>query len=427
METIKIPFGKGKLTIPAEEGATILAPAFGNGPNEGHSPEGDIIRRALLNPIESQPLSQLAAGKQKIVIITSDHTRPVPSKLTLPFLLAEIRKGNPNARITILIATGAHRETTRAEMEDKFGTELLGNETFAIHRSKATDENIAVGIMPNGTELYINRLAKEADLLVSEGFIEPHFFAGFSGGRKSVLPGVADATSVSANHCAKWIDHPRARTGILEGNPIHEEMLKAARLAHLAFIFNVVLDEDKKVIAAFAGHPEKAHLKACSLVARMFTIEAEKADIVIAGNGGYPLDQNIYQAVKGMTAAEAACKEGGVIILLAECSDGHGGDSFHAFFNNNRTIDELYGEILHTPSSKTKPDQWEAQILLRILRKHRVILVSSLPEEMPKHFRLTPAASFEEAFAKAKALSGKAKPAVIIIPDGVSVIVKNKE
>lgn len=422
MTTIKVPYGKSFREISFHREVTVLSPHYNETIQK--KPEADIIKEALAGPIDSEPLSVLAEGKNKIVVITSDHTRPVPSKLTLPFILKEIRKGNPAADITILIATGAHRETTRKELEDKFGIDLLDNEKFVIHRSKTEHENVSVGNMPNGTELFINRLAKEADLLISEGFIEPHFFAGFSGGRKSVLPGIADGRSVCANHCARWIDHPKSRTGVLEGNPIHEEMLKAAGLAKLAFIFNVVLDEEKKVIAAFAGHPETAHLKACSLVNSMFAVAAEKADIVVVGNGGYPLDQNIYQSVKGMTAAEAVCKENGIIIMLAECSDGHGGDSFYRFFKNNRSVEAIYEEILNTPSGETKIDQWEAQILLRILRKYRVIMVSSLPKELIEEFRMTHAASFEEAYHLAEKLLDKESPSVAVIPDGVSVIIK---
>ncbi len=422
MRKLKIPYGKGYRSISLDDEITILSPHFKR--ETSLKDEASIIREALTNPVSSKPLSELSKDKENIVIITSDHTRPVPSRLTLPFILKEIRKGNSNAAITILIATGAHRETTRQELEDKFGLDLLENERFAIHHSKDISENVSIGIMPNGTELFINRIAKDADLLISEGFIEPHFFAGFSGGRKSVMPGIADARSVCANHCAKWIDHPKARTGILDGNPIHDEMQKAARLANLAFIFNVVLDENKKVIAAFAGHPENAHRKGCTLVSNMFAVSSDRSDIVVVGNGGYPLDQNIYQAVKGMTAAEAVCNDNGVIIMIAECSDGHGGKSFYEFFNTNKSIPELYDEILKTPSGDTNMDQWEAQILMRILKKHKVILVSALPRELVETFRLEYAVSFDEAYEMAKTFVNKEKPSICVIPDGVSVIIK---
>ena len=215
---------------------------------QADKPEEEIVKDALAHPIHSKRLRELAKGKDNIVLIASDHTRPVPSKVIMPGVLEEIKAGNPNAKITILIATGFHRPTTREELIYKFGEDIVDREdiTFAVHKSHENADMVELGTLPSGGKLKINKIAAEADLLISEGFIEPHFFAGFSGGRKSVLPGVSSAATVMANHCSEFIASEYARTGVLEGNPIHRDMIYAAEQAKLAFIINVVLDENKK-------------------------------------------------------------------------------------------------------------------------------------------------------------------------------------
>ena len=321
MSIVSFPYGKEKLSYDFS-GEKLLG-VLVSGLHE-YRPEADgetLVRRAMEEPCGSPRLSELARGKNKIVIIASDHTRPVPSRVIIPPMLEEIRRGNPEAEVTILIATGCHRNTTRAELVAKFGEEIVANERIVIH--DCTDDTMLVklGTLPSGGELLVNRLAAEADLLVAEGFIEPHFFAGFSGGRKSVLPGVAGRATVLANHCSEFIAHPKSRTGILEGNPIHADMLWAAKKAKLAYIVNVVIDEEKKAIYAVAGDVEAAHKKGCDFLSGLCRVAPRWADVVISTNGGYPLDQNIYQAVKGMTAAEATVKEGGVVTPIT--SGGH--------------------------------------------------------------------------------------------------------
>ena len=431
MQTVKIPYGRGTRHISVDDDAFVLEARLERAniaENEADTctvyEVRSIVKKALNCPVDSDPLSVLARGKKKIVIITSDHTRPVPSSTTLPLILSELREGSPDAEISILVATGLHRETTWEELVSKFGKHLLETERFVMHHSTVASESVHIGSTSNNSSLKINRLAYDADLLIAEGFIEPHFFAGFSGGGKSILPGIADAKSICANHCAGLINHPCSGTGITEGNPIYAEMQEAARLAKLAFILNVVLDNEKRIVAAFAGNPRTAHLKGCQTVRNMFCVEARKADIVVVSNGGYPLDQNIYQAVKGMTAAEATCRENGVIIVLAECCNGYGSDDFYQFFDNRRSIDFLYNKIMETPAEDTEIDQWEAQILLRILGKHTIILISSLPKDIVEVFRLHHADSFDEAYRLAKSMVQNPCPAVAVIPDGVSVIIQ---
>ena len=206
--------------------------------------EQEIIERALDNPIGSQSLDELVRGKRSMVIISSDHTRPVPSRITMPIILRRVREANPDIKITILIATGFHRPTTRQELIDRYGEEIVARENIVVHRSR-DDEMADLGTLPSGGKLLLNKVAIDTELLIAEGFIEAHFFAGFSGGRKAVLPGIASATTVMANHCSEFIASPHARTGILENNPIHRDMLYAAAQAKLAFILNVVIDAKK--------------------------------------------------------------------------------------------------------------------------------------------------------------------------------------
>ncbi len=381
----------------------------------------DIVREAIQNPIGTPTLSDMSKGRNKVVIIASDHTRPVPSKLLMPLLLREIRRGNPDAEITILIATGCHRGTTREELVDKFGTEIIGSERIVVHDCDS-DSSTEIGIMPSGGACRINSLAAHADLLVSEGFIEPHFFAGFSGGRKSVMPGVAARETVLSNHCARFIAHPKARAGILDGNPIHEDMLWAARQAGLAFILNVVLNGKKEVVFASAGDPGKAHQAGCDFLIERCGVSAPPADIVIATNGGYPLDQNIYQAAKGICTAEGAVKPGGVIIMLARSEDGHGGEDYYRQFRDAASLSQLLEEIMRRSPSRTEPDQWQTQIQIRALQKASVIYVSEVGDQMVRDMRMIPAKSAEEALEKADQLLGHSRGKITVLPDAVSVI-----
>ena len=385
--------------------------------------EQEIVERALDNPIGSKSLEEMVRGKKRMVIISSDHTRPVPSRVTMPIILRRIRQANPDIKITILIATGFHRPTTRQELLDRYGEEIVAKENIVVHRSR-DDEMADLGTLPSGGKLLLNKIAIDTDFLMAEGFIEAHFFAGFSGGRKAILPGIASATTVMANHCSEFIASPYARTGILENNPIHRDMLFAAEQAKLAFILNVVIDAKKKVIAAFAGDSEKAHVKGCEFVLKLSRVKKNPTDIVITTNGGYPLDQNIYQSVKGMTAAEANCKSGGVIIMVAGLSDGHGGESFCKMVTETESPQKLLEEFSRIPRNETKPDQWEAQILCRILSNYTVIIVTDMcAPEMIRGMHMEHAKTFDEALARAFKLKGR-NATVSLIPDGVSVIVR---
>jgi nickel-dependent lactate racemase len=393
---------------------------------EGYKPVGsqeELIEASLDSPIGSAKLEALAKGKKNIVIISSDHTRPVPSKIITPILLRRIREVQPDANITILVATGFHRPSTHQELVDKYGEEIVDREQIVMHVSTADTDQVRIGTLPSGGECIVNRLAQEADLLLSQGFIEPHLFAGFSGGRKSVLPGISSYKTIMANHCSEFINSPHARPGSLKDNPIHADMLYAAKTANLRFILNVVLNGKKEVIASFAGDLEAAHAAGCEFLTELAEAPKALSEITISTNGGYPLDQNIYQAVKGMVSAEATNKEDGVIIMVAGLADGTGGEGFYKNIANSKTPQEFLDLVARTPRNKTIPDQWESQVLARILSKHRVIMVSDLIKpEIVENMHMEHATSMNLALRRAYELQGP-DAKIAVIPNGLSVIV----
>ena len=420
MESILIPCGREYQTLHVDK--AHLRAVIRPGKWDAAKDEKSAVLAALAAPVASPPLHEMARGKKRVLVITSDHTRPVPSRITMPLLLEEIRDGSPEAEIVILIATGLHRSPTAEEIRARFGEEIAEREKIAVHRASAREEMAFFGILPSGGELWLNRLVSWADLVVSEGFIEPHFFAGFSGGRKSILPGIASEKTVRFNHNAAFIADPRARQGNLKDNPIHRDMLFAAKKANLAFILNVILDENKKIAFAVAGDPEKAHEAGCAVCSERMRAERAEADIAVTSNGGYPLDQNLYQCVKGMTAGEACVRQGGVLIMVAALEDGHGGETFYRWISESGGPEEVLRDIERVPPGETRFDQWQAQILSRVMAKAACIIVTgeenrALVEKM--HMIWAP-----DADAALKAAVGMVGEdySVTVIPDGVGVI-----
>ena len=421
MKTIKIPYYTSSLDLHVEEEnleAVITAKTDTFDPGKS---EAELVEDALANPIGTKRLRELAKGKKKVTLVTSDHTRAVPSKLTLPILLREIREGNPDADITILIATGLHRPTTEAEQRRMFGDAIVDNEKIVVNEAFKDEDFAYVRSLPSGAELWVNKAALDCDLLITEGFIEPHFFAGFSGGRKSILPGICNAATVNENHSYKAISSPYSTTGVLAHNPIHEDMVCAARAVNVQFILNVALNGEKKVIAAFAGDLEEAHAEGVAFVRKLAQCPSITGDIVITSNGGYPLDQNLYQSPKAVATAEACCADGGVIIMCASCFDGMGGTHFEKLIVRG-TVDEIDEYLSRIPPKETIPEQWCAQIYSRILKKHKIILVTTyLDHELVRKANMIPASSPDEALAMAYEMKGK-DARVVVIPDGVAVL-----
>ena len=421
-KTISIPYSTSTVDLHIEEEnlkAVIEAGAHGG---KAWQSEEELVQEALAHPIGSKKLSELAVGKKKVVIVTSDHTRAVPSKITLPLELREIRRGNPDAEITILIATGLHRATTQEEQRRMFGDAIVDHERIVVNDAYETADFVDMGRLPSGAVFYVHKLAAECDLLICEGFIEPHFFAGFSGGRKSILPGICSQETVKINHSYPAVASPYARAGILEQNPIHEDMLDAAHKVNVQFILNVALDGKKRVIAAWAGDLEKAHEQGVRFVREEAQCPCVTGDIVVTGNGGYPLDQNLYQSSKAVSTAEICAVENGVIILCCSCTDGMGGTYFSKLIQMG-TPEEIDTYLAGLPVEETIPEQWNLQVYVRVLRKHKVILVTEgLEAEMIERCNMIPARTPDEALEIAYGIKGR-DARVVVIPDGVSVLV----
>lgn len=421
MKTIPIPYYTGTMDIHvADENlkAVVTAKMHHYKAEKG---ERELVLEALANPIGSKPLSEIAAGKNKVVLVTSDHTRPVPSKITLPLLLAEIRKGNPKADITILIGTGQHRAPTAEEQRDRFGDAIVDNERIVVNDAFRPEDFVHICTLPSGADFEVHHLATECDLLVTEGFIEPHFFAGFSGGRKSILPGICSEVTINENHSYDAIASPYAVAGVLDKNPIHIDMVAAARAVNVQFTFNVALDGEKKIIAAFCGDLEESHAKGVQFIRELSQCHSITGDIVVTSNGGYPLDQNLYQSPKAVSTAEACAGEDGVIIMCCSCADGMGGTHFEKLITMGNA-DEIDSYLSKVPPKETIPEQWSPQIYARIIKRHPVILVTTfLPHELVRKANMIPATSPDEALEIAYGIKGK-DAQVVVIPDGVAVL-----
>ncbi len=324
------------------------------------------VRRALAEPIDSPPLKELARGKGDACVVISDFTRPVPNRLILPPLLAELEEaGIPREKITILIATGMHRPNLGRELIDLVGREIAESYRIVNHHCREPNEVRKVGEI-DGAPIEINVNYLDAELKVLTGLIEPHMYAGYSGGRKAILPGVSSYTTMKFMHSFAMIDHPRVKNCVLDGNPFHQAGLKVAGLVGVDFILNVVINRRRELAGVFAGHYETAHLAGCEMVRRHSVVElAEPVDLVITSGGGFPLDATFYQVSKGLTIARDMLKPGGTILALAECREGLGGPEFSQVMRSGLSPQEFFDHY-RLPDNFVI-DQWCAQTIYQAL------------------------------------------------------------
>ncbi|MCD6430615.1 MAG: nickel-dependent lactate racemase [Deltaproteobacteria bacterium] len=335
------------------------------------NPEAAVLQ-ALLNPVAAKPLGDLAKGRKSACVVISDITRPVPNKIILPPLLAEIEKaGIKREAITILIATGIHRPNEGDELIALVGAEIAEKYRFINHFSKEADDMILVGEINDGVPALINRHYVAADLKILTGFIEPHMWAGFSGGRKSILPGISSIETLEYMHGPEMIAHPMTVYGALESNPFHEAGLAIMKKAGADFIVNVTLNTAKKITQVFAGDPVKAHLDGCRFLAPFCTKVIETPlDFIVTTNSGAPLDCNLYQSVKGITGAAPVVKDGGEILIASACSEGAGSPEYVEILkmvdNPKNFIKRLLGREFFIP------DQWCAQETYQVMLDHPV-------------------------------------------------------
>ena len=379
------------------------------------------LLHAIRSPLGRPPLRDLVSAGQKVAISVCDITRAQPRKETIEALFEEMPQVDPKD-VTILIATGTHRTNTDQELERMLGREILGRYRVINHNSRERSTLSRVGATSTGVEVYLNREWLGADVRITTGFVEPHFFAGFSGGPKMVAPGLAGLDTVMTLHDARHIGHPKATWGITEGNPIHDDVREIARMVTVHFAVDVTLNREQKITAAFAGDIFTEHRAACAYAKDTAMRQVPSPfDVVVTTNSGYPLDQNLYQAVKGMSAAAKIVKPGGTIIAAAECRDGlpsHG--SYGAVLASAANPEALLAMICAPGYSV--PDQWQVQVQAQIQTKARVLVKTAGlgPSEIrAAHF--TPIDDVSEAVRASLDRAGQAST-LCVLPQGPQTI-----
>ena len=370
---------------------------------------------ALQNPIGSQPLLERISPDAKICIAFTDITRATPNDRIIPWLLEHL--GGPNDNITLLNQLGTHRPNTREELETMLTREVVANYRVLNHEPENPEALVQVGTTADGTPALLNRHIVEADLRIITGFIEPHFFAGFSGGVKGIMPGCAGLETVMSNHGAKNIGDPQATFGVTEGNPLWEELRDIALKTGPSFLLNITLNEQRDITNVFAGDIIEAHKTGCVFVKKSAMQPVEQPfDIVVTTNSGYPLDLNLYQGVKGMSAGARVLKEGGTLILAAECREGvPDGSPLDDLLRSADSIEEILA-MLSTPGF-VRPEQWQAQIQALVQRRAEVLVHCMLDNDTLEACHLAPCADINAEVAKRLAKLGP-DARVAVLPQG---------
>jgi len=420
MMRIKLAFGREGLEIDIPNGAntTLIEPLY----VAGLENEAEAVRAALATPIGTPPLTELVSAKDTVAIVFSDITRPMPNDRVLPVLLDELNKaGVPDDAIVLINGLASHRMQTDEELERMLGAGICRR--YRVIQHDAWDDANLVPVTHNraGRMVRINRFYMEASVRILTGFIEPHFFAGFSGGPKAVLPAIADLESIMDNHNAVMIADPKATWANTQGNPIWEEMYAVASATRPTFLLNVTLNKEKAITGVFAGALDAAHAAGTEFVRRK-AMQPVKApfDVLITSNSGYPLDLNLYQAVKGMSAAAQVVREGGDIIIAAECWDGiptHG--QYARLLREAETYESLY-QMIMTPGFRSA-DQWQAQIQAKIQMKARVhVYASGLSQQELREAMVIPCQSIEQTLAEILAKNPQAS--IGVLPEGPQTV-----
>jgi nickel-dependent lactate racemase len=388
---VKLAYGKTGLEVNLpDDRVTVVEPEC----IPGLVDEKSAFIEALRHPIGTLPLRDLVKSSDTVAIVFSDITRPTPNKKILPWLLEEISHV-PRNQVVLINGIGLHRPNTREELTDLIGREVMDHYRVINHEPHKKELLTYLGKTRFGGDIWINSEYLEASVKILTGFIEPHFFAGFSGGPKAVLPSVSGHDSIMHNHSARMIGHPNATWGITSGNPIFEEMLEVALLTRPTFLANVTINSKKEITGVFAGDLVQAHSRGTEFVKKTAMRPVpEPFDIVITTNSGYPLDLNLYQAVKGMSAASRIVKEGGSILIASECSQGvpdHG--NYGKLLQMRSTPAELL-EMINAPDFSLF-DQWQVQIQAMIQLKARVYVYSLLPDDVIRKCQLLPCQNIE--------------------------------
>jgi lactate racemase len=383
---VHLQYGRDGLDVDLpSRNVTVVAPRY----VAGLPDERAAFRAAIASPIDSPPLADLLSARDRVAIVIPDITRPLPSDRLLPWLLGEISHV-PADRVVIISGTGSHRANTAAELSAMVGPDVFARYRVINHDSHDRSTLAPAGIGQDGQPVLLNREYVNADRRIVLGFIEPHFMAGFSGGAKAVFPGIANIDAIMRYHDARMIGDPKTTWGLLKGNPTQARIRHDGTLLPIDFCINVTLNRSREITQFFCGHVLHAHVQGCGFSREMAMVGCERPfDVVVTTNSGYPLDQNLYQAVKGMSAAAQVVAPNGYIATAARCNDGfpaHG--NFRTLLMEHRSPEALLETIL-APGFLLY-DQWEAQMLANIQMKARVGLLSELDDAEVRHAHLEP-------------------------------------
>ena len=390
MKTVKLAYGRSGLDLVVPEAAQVIEPRH----LDGLQDEAGAVFAALRQPIGTPPLKAMVKATDQVAIVISDLTRPTPNEKLVPWLMVELDHV-PRENFVIINGLGSHRANTRDELIQMLGQEVV--DTVRIENHDAFDDArlVHVGRNTYGAEVFLNRTYVEADFRIVTGFIEPHFFAGFSGGPKGINPGIAGIKTILAFHNAELIGHPNSTWGLLEGNILQDSAVQNCLMARPDFMLNVTLNGAKEITNVFAGDVLKAHRAGCEFVreSAMYAVDAP-FDIVITTNSGYPLDQNLYQTIKGMSAAALIVKQDGAILSASECSDGVPNHGNYAKILQMRDTPRELLDMIEDPSFSMF-DQWQVQVQALIQLKAECHLFSRLDRETVRRAKLNPTEDLE--------------------------------
>jgi nickel-dependent lactate racemase len=416
---VDLAYGREGLEVELPDWSDVIRPRFLPGlPNEAAS-----IIEALRHPIGSPPLASLVKPGDKVVIVHTDITRATPNDRLLPVLLAELEGiGVSRLDITLLNGLGTHRRQSQNELREMLGDHIVEHYRCLQHDCNDDENLVSLGETSLGHPVRINRYYLESDVRILTGFIEPHFFAGFSGGPKAILPSLAGTESVFTNHSQKMIAHPQAAWGITTGNPIWEEMREVALQTEPTFLLNVALNADRQITGVFAGEMLAAHSTGSAFVKEQAMVEVDALyDVVVTTNSGYPLDQNLYQAVKGMSAASQIVRQGGAIIIAAACEDGLPEHGLYAELLAEAGSPEAIIDMVSQPGYSVQ-DQWQVQIQAQIQLKSDVYVYSdNLSDEQIRKALFIPSRNIAQTVNELLKRDGK-KPRLCVIPEGPQTI-----
>jgi nickel-dependent lactate racemase len=417
--TVDLAYGRAGLAVRLPAGrTTVIAPEY----RPAAADPAGLLRHALRHPVAGPPLRALVRPGQTIAISICDVTRPQPRQAMIEAIMAELSGLASPGDVTLLVATGTHRACSPAELREMLGERLASAVQVVNHDSRDRDALAWCGRHGDQVPVWLNRRWVEADVRITTGFVEPHFFAGFSGGPKMVAPGLAGLETVLTLHDARRIGHPKATWGVCTGNPVHDDVRAIASASGVTFGLDVALNRDKRIVAAFGGEILAMHAAARSY-ARATAMRPVRRlfDVVVTTNSGYPLDQNLYQAVKGISAAAGVVRPGGLIICAAECVDGfpdHG--SFREVLASAATPAGLLASIAARP--RTIPDQWQVQVLARVLSKARVgVRTVALADADLRSAHMFAVPDIEAAVRAELAASGP-EARVCVLPEGPQTI-----